>query len=235
MLKRTRALWKRRAQARIFEMTGMQGLLDERWQHALEDHMGFRGQIPEHRRFQIDQLKKRGLKPASSLLEIGCGPLTLGIPAIDYLDAGHYVGVDVRSEVLNMSWQEVGRAELSGKNPRLICSDNFGSESLGDGTFDFIWSFSVLFHLSDDILDRLFGFVAERLSPGGLFFGNVQTFMESSTWLQFPFLKRSLEDYETSAARHGLKMKRHGTLEELGFRLDRAERMNDLLQWTRAP
>src|SRR4051794_26028652 len=76
VLERTRHIWKRRIQGRLFDAAGMQALLDERERNTLEDHMGFRGQFPEHRRFQIDELKKLGLRPSNSVLEIGCGPLT---------------------------------------------------------------------------------------------------------------------------------------------------------------
>jgi cyclopropane fatty-acyl-phospholipid synthase-like methyltransferase len=232
MLNKTRHIWKRRAQAWLFDIAGMQGLLDERETQRLEDHMGFHGQLPEHRRFQIEELKKLGLQAKHNVLEIGCGPLTAGIPVIQYLDPDHYVGVDVRSNVLDAAWQQIGRYELSAKNPRLIRSDNFGSEELGDRRFDYVWSFSVLFHLSDDILDRLFAAVAGRLAKGGIFVANVQTDLESSTWLQFPFLKRTIGDYRKAAAKHGFQTVDLGTIEERGFRLPGLERTNPLLKFT---
>jgi SAM-dependent methyltransferase len=234
MLKKTRHMWKRRAQSRLFELTGMQALLDEREIQALEDHMGFRGQLPEHRRFQIEQLKKLGLQPSHDVLEIGCGPLTAGIPVIQYLDADHYVGVDVRPTVLDVAWQQIGRHELSAKNPRLIRSDNFGAEELRDRRFDYVWSFSVLFHLSDEILDGLFSAVTKRLTDGGMFVANVQTDLESSTWLQFPFLKRTIDDYRDVAEKHGMQTEELGTIEERGFRLPGLERTNPLLRFRHA-
>jgi len=213
------ALWQRR-------------VLNERELHALEDHMGFRGQFAEHRRFQIDELKKLGLEPSSTVLEIGCGPLTAGIPVISYLNPGCYVGVDVRSSVLDVAWQQIGKNSLACKNPLLIRSDQFGTELLGNRKFDFIWSFSVLYHLSDDILERLFASVANRL--GGMFVANVQIDMESSTWLEFPFLKRTFEEYCAIAAKHDLQTANLGTIEERGFMLAGEERTNLLLKFTRA-
>ena len=232
MLKKTRHIWKRRAQGRLFDILGMQGLIAERELHTLEDHMGFRGQLTEHRRFQIDELKKLGLEPSNNVLEIGCGPLTAGIPVIQYLNADHYVGVDVRSNVLDVAWQQIGRHELSSKNPRLIRSDNFAIEELGDRRFEYIWAFSVLFHLSDDILNRLFSAVARTLTKRGMFVANVQTDLESSTWLQFPFLKRTIEEYRAVAAKHGLQSDDLGTIEERGFDLPGLERTNPLLKFT---
>ena len=231
LLRRTRALWKRNVQAWLFDAAGLQGLLDERERNALEDHMGFRGQWDEHRRFQIQELRNLGLKPSCSLLEIGCGPLTAGIPLIDYLGADRYVGVDVRSAVLDLSWQQVGKAGLSTKNPRLIRSNDFGVNELGDRKFDFVWSFSVLYHLSDEILDQLFCQVSQRLRPDGQFVANVMTDMENSTWLEFPFVRRTVDSYSAVAGKYGLKTVNLGTLAELGFRLPGEERNNPLLQF----
>lgn len=229
MFERTRKIWLRRAQQRLFDFARIQHLLDEKEQNALEDHMGFRGQLLEHRRFQITELKKLGLSPTSSVLEIGCGPLTAGLPVIQYLDAGGYVGVDVRPSVLDLAWQQVGKHQLSAKNPQLICSAEFADRELGSRRFDFIWTFSVLYHLSDEILDRYFATVAKRI--GGVALANVQTYMEDSTWLQFPFLKRSIETYEAAAARHGLKTRSLGTLAERGFQTSGEEKMNILLEF----
>jgi cyclopropane fatty-acyl-phospholipid synthase-like methyltransferase len=213
----------------------MQDFLDEQELNTLEDHMGFRGQFAEHRRFQIDELRRLGLIPSSSVLEIGCGPLTAGIPVIRFLDPDRYVGVDVRSSVLDLAWQQIGKNSLSDKNPRLIRSDDFASSELGDRTFDFVWAFSVLYHLSDEILDRCFASMRSRLADGGCFVANVQTDVDSSTWLEFPFLKRTVEDYEQVAARNGLSTKILGTIEERGFRLPGAERKNMLLQFMAEP
>ena len=52
------------------------------------------------RQFQIDFLLRMGLQPDEDLLDLGCGTLRGGIPMIEYLHAGKYVGVDVRAEVL---------------------------------------------------------------------------------------------------------------------------------------
>jgi SAM-dependent methyltransferase len=234
LLKKTRALWKRRAQAWLFDVAGIQALLNERELQSLEDMMGFRGQWDEHRRFQIDELKRLGLQPSSSFLEIGCGPLTAGIPVIQYLDSDRYVGIDVRSNVLDLSWQQVGRAGLSAKNPRLIRSDEFGATQLGERKFDYIWSFSVLYHLSDEILDDLLSHVARRLETDGHFVANVMTDMENSTWLEFPFIRRTVETYRSVAAKYDLKTVDLGTIEERGFRLSGPERNNSLLAFSLA-
>ena len=231
MLFRTRQRIKHRVKELIFDNAGFQEMLELRDRHRLEDAMGFRGQFDEHRRFQIAFLREQGLVPSSRFLEIGCGPLTAGIPVIEYLETGNYVGIDVRSSVLDLAWKEVGKAGLAVKNPRLICSSSFGSTELGAQTFDFILSFSVLYHLNDDILKNYFETVRNRLAPTGVCFANVNTLHESSTWLEFPFLRRTIEVYKNLAAENGLTTDRLGDLDKLGFRLSGAESRNELLSF----
>jgi SAM-dependent methyltransferase len=218
-----------RSKAFVFDRAGLQEVPDTRDRLRLEESMGFHGQFDEHRRFQMSFLKEQGLLSSHMLLEIGCGPLTGGIPIIEYLAPGNYVGVDVRSNVLDLSWREVSKAALSAKNPRLICSASFGDLELGDQAFDFIFSFSVLFHLSDDILESYFKVVRRRLKEAGVCFANVNTIDDASTWLEFPFVKRDLEKYQEVAAGCGLKMKSLGEIRNLGFRLPGQERRNQML------
>jgi SAM-dependent methyltransferase len=233
LLSRTRRKVKIALKGLIFDKSNMQELVEERHKNALEDSMGFRGQWDEHRRFQLAFLKERGLVPSKNLLEIGCGPLTGGIPIIGYLNANKYCGIDIRGSVLNLSWREVGIAGLSEKNPRLIYSSSFGSEELGDQQFDFILSFSVLYHLNDELLRAYFAQVAKRLKLTGICFANVNTHVDDSTWLQFPFVKRTVADYGAAASGAGLKMQSHGTVEGLGFRLRGEERLNEMLEFAK--
>jgi SAM-dependent methyltransferase len=231
MLAQTRGRTIHSLKAFLFDKLGLQEVLERREKQRLEDMMGFRGQFDEHRRFQITFLKKWGLVPSHRLLEIGCGPLTAGIPIIDYLEQGNYVGTDVRSSVLDSAWQEVGKAGMSVKNPRLISSPSFASVELGDQQFDFILSFSVLFHLSDDILASYFDTVCKRLRLGGVCFANVNVLSESSRWLEFPFIKRTIENYREVASKYGLEATSLGEIGDLGFRLSGAERHNQMLSF----
>lgn len=218
----------------IFDRFGMQDVVELRRRRQLEDSMGFRGQWEDHREFQIDLLKKQGMLPSSRLLEIGCGPMTGGIPIIRYLNAGCYTGVDVRDSVLNLAWQEVGDAGLSKKNARLICSSNFAQPELAAEKFDFILSFSVLFHLDDEVLDKFFHAVSQVLSPEGRCITNINTEVPDSTWLEFPFKRRSVEQYRSAAARYKLNTRDFGEITSLGFSGNGLEKHNRLLVFQRA-
>lgn len=229
LLSRRRKRAKLKLKSFLFDAGNLQEIVDSRRRHALEDCMGFRGQWDEHRRFQLAFLKENGLQPTNSLLEIGCGPLTGGVPIIDFLQPGKYVGIDIRSSALDLAWGEVAAAGLSGRNPRLICSSSFGSTELADEKFDFVLSFSVLYHLSDEVLREYFLAVANQLRPDGRCFAQINTTLSNSTWLQFPFLRRTAAEYAEVAAQTGLDTQSLGTIESLGFRLPGEERRNEML------
>jgi cyclopropane fatty-acyl-phospholipid synthase-like methyltransferase len=232
-LSRTRQRLKLAVKTALFDKLNLQEVTETRYRHALEDCMGFRGQWDEHRRFQLSFLVEQGLAPSHKLLEIGCGPLTGGVPIIEYLDEGNYVGVDIRDSALNLAWQEVANAGLSKKNPRLILSSSFASEELESMNFDYILSFSVLFHLNDALLNTFFSQVIRRIKYSGTCLAQINTHLEDSTWLEFPFTRRGTDEYARIAHSSGLRTKNLGTIQSLGFRLDGTEKFNEMLAFTK--
>jgi hypothetical protein len=87
--------------------------------------------------------------------------------------------------------------------------------------------------MEDPILDRWFETVAKRLAPGGACYANTNITIESSRWLQFPFLKRSLDDYVSRAERHGLTTAVLGSMRDLGLRTQYEDGTNPMLQFTK--
>jgi SAM-dependent methyltransferase len=152
------------------------------------------------------------------------------LPAIEFLDPNGYTGIDVRAEVLDLAWSQIGKSRLASRNPRLLHSTSFGAAELGDGRFDFIWAFSVLFHLTDELVDALFAQVSRCLAPGGAFCANINVEHDEGAWLQFPFVKRDVDFYRRVAERNGMKLTDLGTLASLGFRLQSSEKSNVLLR-----
>lgn len=168
------------------------------------------------RDFQIDFLKREGLRAEHTLLDVGCGTLRGGVPVIEYLEPGHYWGVEVRQDVLAEGIKELHEAGLEDKTPTLVCVEDLGQLDLGR-RFDFIWSFSVLIHMSDDVLESCLKMVALHLADDGFFYANVN--IGSSTerrWQGFPIVWRSINFYEAMARRHGLLLEQFGTLQSLG-------------------
>jgi SAM-dependent methyltransferase len=172
----------------------------------------------DKRRFQIEFLCSHGLRSEVHLVDIGCGTLRGGVPIIERLDAGHYVGVDVRPEIEAEAQAELRQHNLERKNPKLIFGRPLPEIRL-DERFDIAWAFAVLFHLTDEHLDECFAFVQEHLAVSGAFFANVNLGTHApNQWREFPELWRPLAQYEETAARFGLSVEDLGTLMDLGDR-----------------
>ncbi len=110
------------------------------------------------RAFQIGFLKYVGLEPQHFLLDLGCGTLRGGIPLIEYLQETHYYGFEVRHDVLEEGRNELREVDLEHKEPVLVLSDDITSLHL-QKKFDFVWAYSVLIHLSDEILNDFLSIV----------------------------------------------------------------------------
>jgi SAM-dependent methyltransferase len=165
------------------------------------------------RRFQIGFLRSQGLEPRHRLLDIGCGTLRGGIAFIDYLEAGHYVGVDSRPKVLEEARQELAESGLEPKEPELVCSS--GPPAMSG--FDYAWAFSTLIHMPDEIVQAYLQ--AGLLGAEGALYANVLLGESPQLeWSGFPVIWRPLELYEEWAGKAGLHTESLGPLHELGHR-----------------
>jgi len=189
-------------------------------ERELEEVMGFDGQFRAHRDFEFALLRRMGLRPSHRVLDVGCGPLTLGVPLIGYLDRGRYTGIDIRSHALSEAYREVADHALAGNNPRLVCSESFGVEELGDASFDVVTAFSMLYHLDDRLVRQFFATLPERLGPESLFVANINDLVESSRWLEFPFMQRDIAFYQALADEHGLELIELGAGRSIGYAHD---------------
>jgi len=168
------------------------------------------------RDFQIAFLWEHGLEPGHVLVDVGCGTLRGGIPIIEYLDAGSYVGIDVRAEAIEEAWQELREHGLEDRRPELIAVPSLADVELTREA-DRIWAFSVLMHLDDERLDECLAFARRQLAPNGIFYANAITAeFPPARWREFPVISRPVEEYREQAARAGLSARDLGPLAELG-------------------
>ena len=108
------------------------------------------GMWDEIGRLQFDYLETHGLKPEMFLLDVGCGCLRGGVHFIEFLDAGHYYGIDISRELLNVGYDvELDKLGLKHKLPRenLYCTDTFEARHFGI-VFDIALAQSVFTHLT---------------------------------------------------------------------------------------
>jgi SAM-dependent methyltransferase len=176
----------------------------------------------QKRHWQMGFLLAHGLLPSDRFLDVGCGTLRGGIPVIEYLDEGHYTGIDVREIAIEEAKKELASyPQLAAKRPRLLLSTGF--DSLPDlGPIDRAWSFSVLIHMEDEISAGCLLYLAQALRVGGLYHANAILGDDHTSRLGkagFPVVTRPIEFYERLAVNAGLEMRNLGTLRSLGHEL----------------
>src|SRR4051794_14007689 len=76
------------------------------------------GRWDELGELQLRFLVEHGLQPGHRLLDMGCGALRGGVRFVEYLDPGHYYGVDVNQSLLDVGFERELDDALRSRLPR---------------------------------------------------------------------------------------------------------------------
>ncbi len=140
---------------------------------ARGQHRGWVGGMWEEiGRLQFDFLTQSGLQPGSKLLDLGCGCFRAGVHLIEYLESGHYYGMDISQDLLDAGYtQELVPRGLHTRLPRenLLVSEDFEVEQFST-CFDTVIAQSVFTHLSFNHLRQCLQRLAPCVKPGGVFY-----------------------------------------------------------------
>lgn len=119
-------------------------------------------------RFMID----RGLKPEERLLDVGCGALRAGRWFVDYLDPGHYYGIDINESLLDAGYEQELTDAQRARLPRdhLRATDRFACDF--GVLFDFAIAQSLFTHISLNQIRLCLHRVAAVMSPDGRFYAS---------------------------------------------------------------
>jgi cyclopropane fatty-acyl-phospholipid synthase-like methyltransferase len=117
--------------------------------------------------WQFNSLASLGLKPSHSILDIGCGPLRLGLRAIEYLDDGNYCGMDAFERYIKLGNALVEYMALH-KKYQILHSSNFEFYKFNK-KFDFAIAQSVLTHLSLSGVENCINEMKKVMNKGSLF------------------------------------------------------------------
>ncbi|MER7760206.1 class I SAM-dependent methyltransferase [Streptomyces sp. NPDC097619] len=165
---------------------------------------------------QFDYLLRHGLEPGKRMLDIGCGNLRAGRLFIDYLNPGHYYGIDISPEILISAKETLASYGLQAKVPHLTLTKNLTLDFLPDGHFDVVHAHSVFSHSPVEVIDECLAHVGRILAPGGHFdFTFDRTTGAEHQVLREDFYYRT-ETLIALAARHGLTAVFMEDWEELG-------------------
>ncbi|MGC9380714.1 class I SAM-dependent methyltransferase [Streptomyces sp. MH13] len=165
---------------------------------------------------QFDYLLRHGLRPDHRMLEIGCGNLRAGWLFIEYLDAGHYYGVDISPDILVSAQDTLQAQGLQDRLPALTPVRDLTLGFLPEGRFDVVHAHSVFSHSPLPVIEECFAHIGRVLAPGGWFdFTFDRTEGEEHHVLREDFYYRT-ETLIALAAEHGLAARFMEDWEDLG-------------------
>ena len=119
-------------------------------------------------RDQFEMLKFWGMHEDHYLLDIGCGSLSGGRFAIDFLAPGHYFGIEPQQWLIDEGVRrEVGSAVIAAKRPHFSNDAAFNLSVFGR-QFDFMVAHSILTHTSQRQMQQLFAAAASAMAPGAV-------------------------------------------------------------------
>ena len=125
---------------------------------------------------QFNYMRAQGLTPDMIMLDLGCGSLRGGVHFVDFLQPGHYFGVDVSRDLLDAGYdREIMPLGLQEKLPRtnLLCNGEF---DIRFGViFDIGIAVSLFTHMPGSYFRLCLKKLATATSPGFAF--HVSLFM----------------------------------------------------------
>jgi len=135
---------------------------------------------------QLEYLVEQGLKPDHHFLDVGCGSLRGGVRFVDYLEPGHYWGLDIQQHLLDAGRKELAAAGLDPDSATLLQDDAFRFGRF-EQRFDFALAQSVFTHLPLNTIMRCLAEVERVLAPEGRFY---------ATFFQHPGPRLNTEPFE---------------------------------------
>lgn len=139
------------------------------------------GTVDDRSPRHLDYLKANGLKPKHILLDLGCGVLRSGRHMIEYLDMGHYYGVDLSGGAIEYARTVVdGDEGLKKKAPTLYATNgHLKFDWFDNQKFNWIWAGSVFNHLMPEHVQECLENVSKVMLPNSRFFF---TFKSNGKW-----------------------------------------------------
>lgn len=150
-----------------------------------------------------------GMRQHHRVLDIGCGSLRIGRLLIPYLNCGGYTGLEPNAWLIDEGIaREVGRDQVSIKQPRFIHAASAAQLIDNVDSFDFILAQSIFSHCGSDLLDQLLGECTSLLSAQGTL---IATYLENDVdttelgWVYPGCVSYSTATLARAAQSHGLE------------------------------
>ena len=171
---------------------------------------------------QFDFMTGHGLTETSTLLDLGCGTLRGGQFYIDFLEPGHYVGIDLSRDAIESGKELLPDRLLREKSPTFYVNDDLKFQQL-NREFDFIIAQSVFTHLPKSDIVECFENVDKILSTDGVFYA---TYFDNHSYNNQRLFWYEPSWIEATAESAGLRAR---TLPEEEYPHPRNQRMLELM------
>lgn len=168
-------------------------------------------------RHTFDKFLAHGLQPNDVVVDYGCGTLRLGVLFMTFLEAEHYVGLDIDDRILAVGRQQLADDIVATKRPTLEVISEQSLKRVAARQPRWVCSKGVLQHIPPEELDDYFGSLAHLIHAGatGLLFSKAGRESERTspkTWVH------SFDELHAAAEGHGMRLdrlKKRGTFMEL--------------------
>jgi SAM-dependent methyltransferase len=137
----------------------------------------------EHQQMQLSFLQRRGLRPSSTVLDLGCGPMRLGSVLIPLLSSGWYYGQDLNPDTLAYGEEVLRQAGIAPDAPyTLMASERFDLSAV-DRPVDIAFANSLFSHLNLNSIVTCLLQLRQVLQPRGVFYATFFALDQSQSWL----------------------------------------------------
>jgi SAM-dependent methyltransferase len=137
----------------------------------------------EHQQMQLSFLQRRGLRPSSTVLDLGCGPMRLGSVLIPLLSSGWYYGQDLNPDTLAYGEEVLRQAGIAPDAPyTLMASERFDLSAV-DRPVDIAFANSLFSHLTLNSIGTCLLQLRQVLQPRGVFYATFFALDPRQSWL----------------------------------------------------
>jgi SAM-dependent methyltransferase len=129
---------------------------ENRWERrgiSIQDQVGGEREWEEVGELGFEFLKEMGLRPQSTLIDVGCGSFRIGRHLINYLEKGCYTGIDGSRYLLDEGSRQIlaKECDLERKQPIIrhafITNEVVDLYSIFGRKYDFIWVHAIFDHI----------------------------------------------------------------------------------------
>jgi ABC-type polysaccharide/polyol phosphate transport system ATPase subunit len=142
--------------------------------------------------WQFEFLRAQGLEQDHYVLDVACGSLATAVHMLQYLNNGHYLGVESNRALLERGWAiELPRRGVDYRRGHYLIDETFGLSDVHAAYFDYACATSLFPFIPFNGVARCIASVVQKLKPSGTFY---------ATWYDNP----DLSNFEPIARASGI-------------------------------